>query len=138
MTIKEKVSYLKGMMDGMNFEADTSEKKLIAAVVEVLDMLADELEATQEDCNYISDYVEELDEDLGDLEEFVYSEAEEYDEEYDDDYDDDDLCEMECDCGSFVEISDENIKEGKIVCPDCGKSYDLSEICGNCDGCCGE
>ena len=32
MTIQERVSYIKGMMEGMNFEADTNEKKLILAI----------------------------------------------------------------------------------------------------------
>ncbi len=135
MTIQERVAYIKGMMEGMNFTPDTDEKKLIIAITELLEEMSSEIESIEEDATYINEYVEELDEDLGELEEYIYDEDE-------DDYDDDDedyeeVCDLECDCGSFVEISTENIKDGKIVCPDCGKEYALEEICGECDGCCG-
>ena len=111
MTIQERVAYIKGMMEGMNFTPDTDEKKLIIAITELLEEMSSEIESIEEDATYINEYVEELDEDLGELEEYIYDEDE-------DDYDDDDedyeeVCDLECDCGSFVEISTENIKEGK-------------------------
>ncbi|MBQ7364163.1 MAG: hypothetical protein IJW46_01040, partial [Clostridia bacterium] len=85
MTNTEKVAYIKGMMDGMNFEADTPEKKLISAIVDALEGIAESLNAVEEDTAYLSDYIEEVDADLGDVE------AEVFDYDYDDDdYDDDD------------------------------------------------
>ena len=134
MTIQERVSYIKGMMEGMNFEADTNEKKLILAITELLEEMSNEIESIEEDADYLNEYIEELDEDLGDLEEYIYDEE---DEDDDDDEDYEEVCDLECDCGSFVEISTENIKDGKIVCPDCGKEYTLEEVCGDCDCCCG-
>ena len=131
MTIKERAAYIKGMMEGMNFTADSDEKKLISAIIDLVSDMADEIEDIHEDSAYVNDYVEELDEDLASLEEFVYDE----DDDLEDDDDEYDLCETECDCGSFIEISCENIKDGKLVCPDCGKEYDLEEICGSCDDC---
>lgn len=132
MTIKERAAYIKGMMEGMNFTADSDEKKLISAIIDLVSDMADEIEDIHEDSAYVNDYVEELDEDLASLEEFVYDED---DDDLEDDDDEYDLCETECDCGSFIEISCENIKDGKLVCPDCGKEYDLEEICGSCEDC---
>ena len=43
MTNTEKVAYIKGMMEGMNFEADTPEKKLLNAIVDALEGIAETL-----------------------------------------------------------------------------------------------
>ena len=40
MELKEKVAYLKGLMEGMEYDVSTKEGKLMAAVVETLDAMA--------------------------------------------------------------------------------------------------
>ncbi len=40
MGISEKVAYLKGLMEGMNLDADSNEGKLFLAIVDVLDEIA--------------------------------------------------------------------------------------------------
>ena len=85
MTIKERAAYIKGMMDGMSFAADSDEKKLISAIVDLLSDMAEEIEDIHEDSAYVNEYVEELDEDLASLEEYVYDED---DDEYEDDDED--------------------------------------------------
>ena len=40
MTLTEKAAYLKGMMEGMNFEPTTNEGKLLVKVIELLDEMA--------------------------------------------------------------------------------------------------
>ena len=68
----EKVAYIKGMMDGMNFQADSPEKKLISSIVDALESMAESLEALEADNEYLSDYIEEVDQDLGDVEQEVF------------------------------------------------------------------
>ncbi len=110
MAIKEKVAFIRGLMEGMNFDKTTDNGKVIAAVVELLDEMASEVEKLGEDVDTLADYSDELDHDLGELEEFVYSDDEEDDEceccghhypDDDDDWDDDEYyddedCDFDC------------------------------------------
>ena len=49
MEIKEKVSHLKGLMEGMEYDTHSKEGKLIAAIVDILDDMADEIAGLDED-----------------------------------------------------------------------------------------
>ena len=85
MTITENAAYLKGLLEGMNIDADKPEGKLLAALVDVVNDLALEVSDTQDDVETLNAYIEEIDEDLGDVEEFVY--GGDFDDEFIDDYD---------------------------------------------------
>ncbi len=92
MEIKEKVSHLKGLMEGMEFDTKSKEGKLISAITEILEDMADELEGLNEDIETLYDYSDELDEDLGEVERELYGD---FDEDDFDLYDDED---EPCDC----------------------------------------
>ena len=86
MTLKEKVAYIKGLSDGLNLDTTTAEGKIIAAMMDLLEEMASEVEEIEESIDYLGDYVEEVDKDLGELEEFCYE-------------DDCDCCDCDdCDC----------------------------------------
>ncbi len=140
MNNTEKVAYIKGMMEGMNFTADTSEKKLIAAIVDALESLAESVYAVEEDTNYLSDYIEEVDQDLGDVESevFGYDDDEDYDDDeyYDDeDYDEDEeFYEIECPtCGKKVYLDEDMLDLESVDCPKCGEKLELDFECDCCD-----
>ena len=97
MEIKEKVSHLKGLMEGMEYDTHSKEGKLIAAIVDILDDMADEIAGLDEDVETLYDCADELDEDLGERE--IYGD---FDEDDYDDYEDDDqeLCDGSC-CGEL-------------------------------------
>ena len=139
MTITEKTAYLKGLLEGMNIDETKAEGKLFKAVIETLDELANDLTDVAEDVAPLNDYVEELDEDLGAVEEFVYS-----DDECDCcDCDDDDFdCDGDCDCcdedcDGFYEVEcphcganvcfDETCDPREILCPSCQEKFDCLE-----------
>ena len=86
----KKVGFLKGLMEGMNLEADGANGKLMAGIVDLLGDLSDRVEAIDELLDDLNDYVESIDEDLSELE----GSSDELDDEYfnDDamDFDDDD------------------------------------------------
>ena len=65
MTINEKAIYLKGLADGLNFDKETAEGKLIAALIDLCADMAKKLDEVDEDIEYLNDYIEEIDEDLG-------------------------------------------------------------------------
>ncbi len=85
MEIKNKVAHLKGLMEGMEFDTSTKEGKIIDAIVEILDDIADELELINDDVDSLYEYADELDADLGDVESELF--------DIDDDYDYFDECE---------------------------------------------
>ena len=94
MELKEKAAYLKGLAEGLNYDKTTAEGQLINALIELCGALAKEIEETKEDVNYMSEYIEEIDQDLGDVEEYLY--GDEDDDEFDDeDFEDEDDAEGE-------------------------------------------
>ena len=91
MKTPEKVAYIKGLMDGMNLDLTKNENKILAEVVSVLEELANANNALTEENIKLRDYIEEIDEDLGALEEFCYDlDDDDFDYEDDEDYEDDD------------------------------------------------
>ena len=83
MGISEKVAYLKGLMEGMNLNADSNEGKLFLAIADVLDEIALEVEDLTDEVMELGDGLDVISDDLSDVEDIVY-------DEWDDDDDDDD------------------------------------------------
>ena len=92
MNITEKTAYLKGLMAGLNIDESKPEGKLLSAIVETLDEMANEIADLGDVAEYLEDYIDEVDHDLGDLE------TEYYDCDCDCDCDCDELCDCDCDC----------------------------------------
>jgi hypothetical protein len=109
MTITEKAAHLKGLIEGMEYDLNTKEGKLFAAIIDLLEDISISVSDLEDEAAALRDYIEELDEDLGSVESDIY--------ETDDDCccDDDD-----CDC------CDDDCVE--LTCPACGK-----EICFDCE-----
>ena len=101
MELKEKVAYIKGLMEGMEFDATTKEGKLLAAVVDALEEMANTVTDIDDDLDTLYDEVDAMSEDLEDVENFVFDE--DPDDENDEDY------------GSEFE---DGLYE--ITCPQCG------------------
>ena len=93
MKTSEKVSFIKGLMEGLAMDTAKPETKVLNYMVEVLEELAASNNALIEENIKLRDYIEELDEDLGMVEELVYGEDDEDEDAeygyYDDDEDDD-------------------------------------------------
>lgn len=133
MNLTEKTAYLKGLCEGMEFDKTTKEGKLIAALIDLVDELAQnvtdlqqDIEEIDEDLDYLNDYIEEIDEDLQAVEDYLDEECECEDEEEDEDFDweddeDEDLgCTGDCSSCSGWDCEDEEYYE--IVCPSCGET----------------
>ena len=100
MNLTEKTAYLKGLADGLNYNKETAEGKLIAALIDLVDEMAKDISVLDEAVEELNDYIEEIDEDLGDVEEYLMDEEDEYD---DCDCDCCDCC--DCDCARLCMIS---------------------------------
>ena len=149
MGISENAAYIKGLFEGYELDKNSKEGRIIGELLTLVGDMADKINALQADNKDLHEYVEELDHDLGELEEevYFYDDDEEYDD-YDDlnDFDDEDFdedeeeeyYEIECpSCGEIV-CFDDSLDLEDLVCPACGEKIGDIEICdGNCD-CCDE
>ena len=142
MTISEKSAYLKGLMDGLSLNTETDEGKMIAAIVDLLGDLTRKVTDIEETTIAISDELDEIEEDLDAIEDFIMDEDDEWDEwddedeefdedEYEDegfDFGDEDsiIYEVKCACGEIINFDEETLEEGSMECPNCGELLEFS------------
>lgn len=132
MEISEKISYLKGLIDGLGIDEDSNEGRVFAAIIDVLDEVAASFEDVADDIDAVDSRVDEIDEDLGNLEEEFYGECDECDDC--DGY----YLEAECPaCGAVLALPDDTETDDEIVCPECGEHFEV-ELDEECDCCCGD
>ncbi len=138
MTVTEKVAYLKGLVEGLDFDKDDKETKVINAVLDVLEDLALAVSDLDDEMELVTEQLDAVDEDLADLEEIFYDECDDCD--CDDDCDccgDDEMYEVECPaCGEMIYFDEEIILEGEAECPNCGEVLEFDCDC-DCEDCCG-
>ena len=72
MTVTEKAAYLKGLVEMAHFDADTDEVKIIKAMVDAIDEMALTIADLEDEVASLTEVVDEIDEDLGDVEECIY------------------------------------------------------------------
>ena len=144
MTISEKSAYLKGLMEGLNLDTEKPEGKMISAIVDLLGDMAKKVTDIEETTIAISDELDEIEEDLDAIEDFIMAEDEDEDwdfedeedewdedEEYEEGFDfgdeDSTIYEVECPvCGEIINFDEETLEAGAIACPGCGESLEFS------------
>ena len=128
--LTDRISYLKGMADGMKLNMDKDSNKLMLEMLTVMGEMAEEMAAMTEAHNDLNEYVESIDDDLADLEETLFGEEDgEIDEEMaegdedEDDLGDDDLIVYACPhCGHEIEFSASDVDfDEDFLCPACDK-----------------
>ena len=136
MEITEKVAYLKGLAEGMELDTDKKEGKLLAAIIDVLDDMALEIEDLKDAQEELGDGLDAVSDDLEDVEDVVFGEDDEDDED-EDDYEYDELDEDEdcyattCPtCEETIYFDESVLEDGQVTCPNCGEKleFDLSDM----------
>ncbi len=153
MTVNEKIAYLKGLMEGLDFKSDTPEKKILASVVEILGDMCEVDDSISDRMDNLEEYLSELDSDLGDVEDVIcgtdgdddsdgYEDDGEIEDENDDEDDNDsaddeddeddggDVFEVECpECGETIYFDESLLDRKEIRCPNCNKlfSFEISD-----------
>ncbi len=145
MTISEKAAYLKGLMDGLKLDTEKPEGQMISAIVDLLGDVTRRLADVEETTINICDELDEIEEDLDAIEDFILDEEDE-DEDWDlDDYEDDDwdddedyeegfdfgdeestIYEVKCTCGEVIDFDEETLEKGSMICPNCGETLEFS------------
>ena len=131
MEISEKVAYLKGLAEGLKLDEETCEGKLIAAIIDVLDAMAEEFADVESEIVDLEDGLDAVSEDLSDVEETLYFALDEDEDDEDDEDDDDELFVTTCPCCEEEVVFDEDVlTDGEVVCPNCGErlEFDLSDL----------
>lgn len=129
MGISEKVAYLKGLAEGLKLDTESSEGKLFAAIVDVLDHMANEIEDMQDEMVDLEDGLDAVSDDLSEVEESLYELEDE--DEWDDEEDDEDCFMTTCpECEEEVYFDESILEDGEVVCPNCGTKleFDLSDL----------
>ena len=145
MTISEKSAYLKGLMDGLKLNTESDEGKMISAIVDLLGDLTRKVTDIEDTTIAISDELDEIEEDLDAIEDYIMDEDDDefyddYEDELDDwdedeefeegfDFGDDEstIYEVVCPvCNEIVNFDEETLEKGSIVCPDCGETLEFS------------
>ena len=153
MGITEKAAYIKGLADGLELDTSTKEGKVLINLIDLVSEMSEKIDSLEKQNMELAAYIEEINHDLGTLEEELFSIDEEdegeddysdLNEEYDEedvDEDGEDYYEIECpSCGEKICFTEEvDIEE--LVCPVCGELVGDTEIigcdgdCESCDGC---
>ena len=146
MTISEKSAYLKGLMDGLSLNTEADEGKMIAAIVDLLGDMAKKITDIEDTTIAISDEMDEIEEDLDAIEDYILDEEDEdEDDDWDEDWDEDDfddeeepdegfdfgdedstIYEVECVCGEIIDFDEETLEQGSMICPNCGETLEFS------------
>ena len=155
MTLNEKSAYLKGLMDGMKLNTESDEGRLLAAMLDLMGDVTKKVTDIEDTTIAISDELDEIEEDLDAIEDFIMDEDDDEDddddedcrfpwedEEYEPDELDDDedepeegfdfgdadstIYEVTCACGNRIAFTESTLERGSMVCPHCGELLEFS------------
>ena len=132
---KEKVAYLRGVVDGMDLGNDKY-GKLFKLIVDTLDEIADTVDENEEAIIDMDECIDDICDELSDIDECLDGLCECCDCSS---CDDDDDCDCDC-CGDECDFADDGYVE--VECPHCGETIYFDEdmlesdgelICPNCN-----
>ena len=127
MTVTERVAYVRGLFEGLDFSAEKKEGRILQAILDLLEDMALSIEDLEEENDALQDVIDTMVEDM-------YDDDDSYDELEDDDIELDpeaDLFQVICpSCGEEIYIDESTLEMGSIGCPACGEDleFDLSAL----------
>ena len=139
MELGEKMSYLQGLLDGLEIDRTTKEGKLLVQVIEVMREMSDTIDDLQSQVDELTELCDVLDEDLGEVEETLLDCCEKDhhhhhghghccchdDDDEDDDFDYDDFDYDDENYEDFDYDDDDELYE--VCCPICDETIVLDE-----------
>ena len=120
--VKEKVSYLRGLCDGLEI-TDETQRKLYTAIIETLDAVADAIDENEATLAELDECVSDIYDALDDVEEELNGEEDDDEEGDDDAFDEDAFIEVQCPhCGDTIYFDQEMLSSREeLICPSCNK-----------------
>ena len=148
MNLTERISYIRGLAEGLQLDESKPEVKVLNAIIELLDDISYSVNDLEELYDELSAQVDEIDQDLADVETELYDNDDDCDCDCCD-FDEDEenpFYEVTCGaCNQKINVSEDVLLEGEIECPNCGEllEFDFSDLFDDdCDehecscGCC--
>ncbi len=126
MTVTERVAFVRGLFEGLDFGENKKEGKILTAIIDLLEDMALTIEDLEDENEALQEVVDALIEDL--------YEDEDFEDEEDDDETagiDGDLFQVVCPtCGEDIYVDEATLDMGNIQCPACGEEleFDLSTL----------
>ncbi|MHC1785959.1 MAG: CD1247 N-terminal domain-containing protein [Christensenellales bacterium] len=122
--LTDKVAFLLGLAEGMNLNPQTPENKLLLKILDVLKDFSYELEEMRDRQDDLSEYVDNIDEDLSEVEELLFDDE---DEDEDEEEDEESSCRG---CGHHHHHEEAAEGEMEYECPHCGyqTKFDLADF----------
>ena len=106
MDLNAKAAYIRGLMTGMEFDPESKNGKIIAAMMDLLEEMAATVVEHDDALDQVYDELETLDQDLDD----VVS----------------DLYEVTCpNCGAVVTVDEDTLLSQDLTCPNCHAAFDI-------------
>lgn len=133
MNISEKVAYIKGLVEGLDLDTNKKEVKVINAMLELLEGMADNMTEIEDAYDDLCEQVETLEEDFSNLEDDYYDNYEDIDfDDFDEDEDNENLdteefYEVTCpSCNEKINLTEDVVLSGNMSCPSCGEVLELN------------
>ncbi len=133
MDISEKAAYVKGLFDGMELDMNDRQNKVLKALIDLVNEMAEEVEQLNQSYDDVCDQIDAIDEDLSNIEDFLNDEEEEDDEYCDCGFcggNEDTAYEVTCPtCGTTIGLDEDSLNEGSMRCPQCDEllEFDYNE-----------
>lgn len=120
--LSERISYLKGLSEGVNMSDASLQGKILAGIIDVLQEMSDTINDIRYDMEDFKEYVESIDDDLYELEESFFEDEEENRREW---------IRIECpNCGEDLYYEADMLEEDdeiELICPHCNELIYVNE-----------
>lgn len=128
--LENRIAYLRGLADGLDVGTQTSEGKMLAEMIEILDEMHAEIHVLHRRIEETEDYVEAIDEDLEDIELLLYEDEDELYETVGDCAEDDIDLDLDASDAMYTydpQDEDEFETSYEFTCPSCQEGIMLHE-----------
>jgi predicted RNA-binding Zn-ribbon protein involved in translation (DUF1610 family) len=120
--IKSRVSYLNGLIDGLDISSESKQGRVLLEVVDILGIIAEKLDDLEEAQESFEDYLDAISDDLKEVEDEFFGECDEDFSKFDED---DEFIESQCpNCDETIYL-DKNAFDisDSVSCPNCRKMF---------------
>ena len=119
MDLNAKAAYIRGLMNGMEFDPNSKNGRIIAAMMDLLEEMAATVTEHDDSLDQVYDELDAIDEDMDDLTDLILgvdSDEDEDEAEY----------EVTCpNCGTLTAVDEDTLLNRELVCPNCGAAFDI-------------
>lgn len=137
MTLGEKASYVKGLIEGFDFDKDKKEGKAILAIADLLEDMAGSIGELENNVDDITDHVDDLSDEVSAISENICTCNHKNEKSSNKHKESDLFYEVTCPaCNAKSYLTEETVTNNDVNCPNCGQKIDIyvDDSC-DCEDC---